>query len=239
MKPPLPLYDITPFTLLDFPGKTACIFWFSGCNMRCPYCYNPDILFCRGKVPYSRAASFLESRTGLLDGVIFSGGECTLHPSLFSYAELVKDTGMLIKTDTNGSRPDVIAQLLESSLLDYVALDFKAPERRYKQVSGRALFNEFHKTLHLLIASEIPFEVRTTVHPHLLDKEDILEMTRILEEAGYRGTYYLQQAIDHGNTLNKLPEPGHCPWLASITSSMFQVSLRNTESSLHFGSPAP
>lgn len=113
-----PVSNITPFTLLDYPGKSACIFWYSGCNMRCLYCYNPEIVFGKGKFSFPEMISFLETRKGLLDAVVFSGGECLIHKNIVEQIRTVKEMGFLVKVDTNGSSPKVLSELLEQNLLD-------------------------------------------------------------------------------------------------------------------------
>ena len=99
------IHSFTPFTLLDYPDKSACILWFAGCNMKCDYCYNPEIVFGKGAFYFSEIISFLKSRSNLLDAVVFSGGECLIHKDIISFIKLVKSLGLLIKVDTNGSQP--------------------------------------------------------------------------------------------------------------------------------------
>ncbi len=197
------IYSITPFTLLDYPDKTACILWFAGCNMRCLYCYNPDIVLGKGKISDNEALKFISSRKGLLDGVVFSGGESTLHKNIISLATEIKKIGMLIKVDTNGSNPHMIKSLLQNQLVDYIALDFKGTADSYKQITQSDLFQRFEETLLLLLNSTIKFEIRTTVHSELTDKKDLLWMQQYLETKGYRGKYYLQ------NTINNVPTLGN------------------------------
>ena len=105
------IYSITPFTLLDYPNKTACVLWFAGCNMRCVYCYNPDIVLGRGKIDFNEVILFLQKRKLLLDGVVFSGGECTIHKGIELYLEKIKQMGFAVKIDTHGSSPSVIKKL--------------------------------------------------------------------------------------------------------------------------------
>ena len=198
------LYNITPFTLLDYPEKIACILWFAGCNMRCSYCYNPEIVLGKGHINYSDALAFLESRKHLLDGVVLSGGECTLHKGILPLIEQIRSMGLLVKIDTNGSNPPILAKLLKKKLIDYVALDFKAPESKFYDITKSHLFSGFESTLSLLIRSGIAFEVRTTVHADLLNIEDLVGMIAYLEEAGYRGNYYIQHFINNTITLQKL-----------------------------------
>lgn len=198
------LYNITPFTLLDYPEKIACILWFAGCNMRCSYCYNPDIVYGKGHINYSDALTFIHSRKHLLDGVVLSGGECTLHKGILPLIEQIRLMGLLVKVDTNGSNPPILAKLLQKKLIDYVALDFKAPENKFYEITKSHLYNGFESTLSLLINADIAFEVRTTVHADLLNLEDLTGMISYLEEKGYRGIYYIQYFINNTDTLQKL-----------------------------------
>jgi pyruvate formate lyase activating enzyme len=122
----LAVYNITPFTLLDYPDKTACIVWFAGCNMRCVYCYNVDIVRGKGRMSYDEVYGFLDTRRGLLDAVVLSGGECLMHRSIESFIIELKKRNLLVKIDTNGSYPLVLSKLINEQLIDYVALDFKA-----------------------------------------------------------------------------------------------------------------
>lgn len=199
--------DITPLTYLDYPRKAACILWFSGCNLRCPYCYNPDLATAL-RDSSQDVLAFLRERQGFLDAVVLSGGESTLNPDIRELCREIKALGYAVKVDTNGSNPDVLAGLLRDGLLDYVAIDNKMPSARsWKVLGGDRLFDRFSLSLGHLLASGIDFEVRTTVHPDLLDEGDILQMIREARDLGYRGTYYLQFFFDTGNTLGHLPPP--------------------------------
>jgi len=199
-----PIYSLTPFTLLDYPHKSACILWFAGCNMRCLYCYNPRIVFGKGIISFENAIQFLKGRKQLLDAVVFSGGECLLHKKSIAFIAEVKKMGFLIKIDTNGSKPEVLDELIKKKLINYVALDFKAMPQKFEKITQSKLFTPFEKSLHLLLKSNIPFEVRTTVHSDLLKKEDITEMIFYLENAGYIGNYYIQHFVNGVETIKKL-----------------------------------
>ena len=199
-----PIYNLTPFTLLDYPHKTACILWFAGCNMRCLYCYNPEIVFGKGIISYENAIKFLEGRKQLLDAVVLSGGECLLHKNSRAFIDQVKKMGFLIKIDTNGSKPDVLEDLIKRELIDYVALDFKAMPGNFEMITQSKLFMTFEQSLNVLLQSNIEFEIRTTVHSDLLKKEDIVEMISYLENAGYTGNYYIQHFINDAITIEKL-----------------------------------
>lgn len=200
------MFSISPFTLLDFPDRTACILWFVGCNMRCGYCYNPEIVLGKGKLSWGHVQEFLLSRRGLLDGVVFSGGECTIHPQIIPYAREVKAMGFEVKIDTNGSRPEVLHQLLEEKLVDYIALDFKAMAGNYWKITRSDLFLAFEKSLEILLASTVRFEVRTTVHSELLSHKDLDQMENWLREKGYTGSYFLQHFRGDKETLQGLGE---------------------------------
>jgi pyruvate formate lyase activating enzyme len=191
-----PFHAITPFTLLDFPGRSACILWVAGCNMRCGYCHNPDIVLGEGKLTEEDALAFMRRRQGLLDGIVLSGGEATTWPGLADFAAMAKTLGFAVKLDTNGLRPDVVARLLDRRLIDQVALDYKAPAARFEKVTGTLAFARFARTLDLLCRqSDVPFDVRTTVHDALLDENDVLDITIDLARRGYSGTLAVQQAV--------------------------------------------
>ena len=199
-----PIYSITPFTLLDYAHKSACILWFAGCNMRCLYCYNPEIVMGKGTISFEKALTFLHSRKNLLDAVVFSGGECLLHKNSIQLITEVKKMGFLVKIDTNGSRPEVLQQLLENQLIDYVALDFKAMPVHFEKITQSNLFLPFEKSLRLLVESGLAFEVRTTVHSDLIDKNHMQTMIKYLEQQNYQGNYYIQHFVNGVTTLEKL-----------------------------------
>ncbi|MGX1639613.1 anaerobic ribonucleoside-triphosphate reductase activating protein [Sphingobacterium sp. NPDC055431] len=203
------LYDITPFTLLDYPNKAACILWFVGCNMRCQYCYNPDIVFGKGKIGIDQAEAFLKSRKGLLQAVVFSGGECTMHPDMMSLVKIAKSLGYLIKVDTNGARPKLIKSLIDNDLLDYVALDFKGLGERFHEITVSGSFEAFEETLGILLNANIQFEVRTTAHSQLLSAADLQGMLKFLEDRGYRNNYYLQKALNNVKMIAELGDSNY------------------------------
>lgn len=198
------LYDLTPFTLLDFPDTPAAIFWFAGCNLRCVYCYNPDIVFGEAHIDEEEALAFLKKRTGLLEGVVLSGGECTLYPNLISFCVAIKAFGYKIKLDTNGMRPDVINSLIESELIDYVALDYKATDDKMSKICAGGSEKRFWESFELLKSSSIAYEVRTTFHPDLLSDEEIVTMAKALKDKGYGREFYVQLFQEGEGTLGNL-----------------------------------
>lgn len=226
----LPIYAVTPFTMLDFSGKTACIVWFSGCNMRCGYCHNPQIVKSRGRFEQSRVFEFLEARRGLLDGVVLSGGEATLYPGIVDFARRVKDMGFAVKLDTNGTRPDIVQELLSAGLIDYVALDYKAPREKFVAVTQCDDWDAFSTTLSLLMAQDkVRYELRTTVHISLLSEDDINSIITDLDQRSYRGTYYIQNYVNNNRpTLSPLPERNrHLSRMAISQPKGFEVKFRN------------
>jgi len=202
-----PLYDITAFTLLDFPDIPAAIVWFAGCNLRCLYCYNPDIVLGEGRISIEQALSILAKRVGFLEGVVLSGGECTLYSDLIPFCLSIKEMGYKIKMDTNGMRPDVIRQLLEKNLLDYVALDYKAPDSKMNDICGGGSEKRFWQSFDTLQSFNVSFEVRTTFHPDLLSEEEIITMSNKLKAMGYQNPFYVQLFRESVETLGMVDAP--------------------------------
>jgi len=196
------LYEITPFSLLDYPGEMSCIAWFAGCNMRCVFCHNPQIVESRGDKEDEELLVFLRKRVGKLSAVVFSGGEATLYAGLPDLIRQVKEMGFKIKLDTNGSRPEILRGLLDQGLLDYVAMDFKCvPEKAERLIGTGKLWEPFHQSLTMMIDAAdrgLTFEVRTTVHPDLMGEEDLNWIIGDLDAAGYKGTYYVQNVVSTG-----------------------------------------
>lgn len=207
------VYAITPFTLLDFPDEIACIVWLSKCNLRCVYCHNPEIVFGEGKISEATCFEFLEKRKGQLTGVVFSGGEPTLFKDLPRYMGKARELGFKIKLDTNGSSPDVVKDIVGMKLVDYVALDYKCPANRAKELLGTDNFvGAFEESLAFLInarnENKLGMEIRTTFHADLMDEDDIATIINDLEGRGYEGNYYVQNLVSFGNkTIGNIAEP--------------------------------
>ena len=196
---------ITPFTLLDYPHKSACILWYVGCNMRCLYCYNPEIVLGKGTISFVEVKQFLHKRKGLLDAVVFSGGECLIHKNIVEHIRELKELGFKIKVDTNGSKPSVLKQLLEEKLVDYIALDFKSLPKNFENITKSNLFKPFEDSFKTLLNSSIDFEIRTTYHSDLISVAEINEMIAYLTTNHYTGNYYIQQFKNDVKTLGDLP----------------------------------
>jgi pyruvate formate lyase activating enzyme len=214
-------------TMLDYPDQLACIVWFSGCSMHCPYCYNPDIVNAEtGSMVEADLFCFLNQRRGLLDGVVLSGGECTDYLNIVSVCRDIKKLGFKIKLDTNGTNPNTLSELLCSDLIDYVALDYKAPESKFKDVTGYRAFEPFSRSLDLLINSSVQFEVRTTVHTGILSEIDINDIIKDLVKRGYNNCYYLQKFVEATNTLGLVPSQKKWIDISSLSSDL-RVIIRS------------
>lgn len=178
-------------TLVDYPGKVAAILFLPYCNMSCAYCHNKVLL--EQEVPHveeEEVLSFLKKRSGILDGVVITGGEPTLHRELPELIKKIKSFSYSIKLDTNGTNPDMLAELVSNRMVDYVAMDIKAPPERYPEVAGKNIDVEaVQRSVQFLLKGDSDYEFRTTFAP-MLQKEDILKIATWI-----RGTrrYYLQQ----------------------------------------------
>ncbi|WP_227873976.1 anaerobic ribonucleoside-triphosphate reductase activating protein [Flavobacterium nackdongense] len=222
-----PIYSLTPFTLLDYPHKSACILWFAGCNMRCLYCYNPEIVLGKGSLSFEKILSFLQSRKNLLDAVVFSGGECLLHKKIIDLISQVKKMGFLVKIDTNGSSPEVMQQLLNQNWVDYIALDYKAPKSKFQSITKSDLYDSFEETFDLILESRIPFEVRTTYHSDLLTENDLTAMIQFLESKNYVGNYYIQYFKNNVETLSKLNHSNNKIDCEKLSTPTIKISIRD------------
>ena len=166
-------------TLLDYPGKIACTVFLGGCNFRCPFCHNGELLDSGAEsiMDEQELLEFLSKRRGLLDAVCISGGEPALQKDLAPFLEKVKQMGYLIKLDTNGSRPEVLKWLAESKLLDYVAMDIKNSPERYVQTAGAAVqMEKVEESILYLLEDHVDYELRTTVVAQLHDVYEISRM---------------------------------------------------------------
>ncbi len=182
-------------TLIDYPGKVAAMVYTIGCNFRCPYCHNPELVdeTVETRVPESEVLSFLETRRGLLDGLVITGGEPTMHDGLLLFMRTVKAKGFLVKLDSNGTRPDVLREAIRKRVVDYIAMDIKAPLRKYEQVVARPVdTGAIMESIQLLLKGRIEYEFRTTLVKALTPPQDILEMGNEIRGAK---AYYLQKFI--------------------------------------------
>ena len=189
---------INKFTLVDYPGKIACIIFVGNCNFICPYCHNPFLVVDPESQPLisdSDFFTFLEKRIGKLDAVVISGGEPTLRKELLIFLQKIKELGFLIKIDTNGSNPEIVKKLYNDGYLDYLGIDYKYPLNKYSELTRT---NSAHvglsvqKTIAFAVNSKIPYDIRTTVHKELLSYEDLNIMRKELTGLGVE-EWMLQQ----------------------------------------------
>ena len=183
-------------TGLDFPGLVSAIVFTQGCNFRCPYCHNAHLIVPRPPAPglsEEDALAFLEKRKGLLDGLVISGGEPTIQPGLAAFCRSAKELGYKIKLDTNGSRPQVVRDLLENGLVDYVALDCKTlPKQYHPQLSPEEdATGKLLGTLAVLKAFAVEREFRTTCVAPFVSEETICGLAGLL---GNDAPWFLQKA---------------------------------------------
>ena len=156
-------------SLIDYPGLISCVLFVPGCNYTCFYCHNRSLIDGSHILMTPQYVSeFLKKRAGLLDGVVISGGEPTLQNDLIPFMQMIQGLGYQIKLDTNGSHPDLVEEIINLRLCDYIAVDYKAPAERYPEFCGFGSdADQVIKTIRLLSESDVPFEVRTTVIPQL------------------------------------------------------------------------
>ena len=205
-------------TLLDYPGKTACTVFTGGCNFRCPFCQNTPLVLRPGEEPDIGEESFLaflEKRQGLLDGVVVSGGEPTLQPELPDFLQKIKALGYAVKLDTNGGKPEVLASLLDSGLVDYVAMDIKNSPEKYALTAGVPELDlaPIRESAALLLERGCG-EFRTTVVQELHTPEDMAAIGSWLTGAE---RYFIQNFRDSGDILS--------PGLHPCTKDQLQALL--------------
>ena len=168
------------FSLIDYPGLISAVIFTQGCNFRCPYCHNPELVlpdkFGRS-IDSEYILDFLNSRTGKLDGVVLTGGEPTLQLDLLPFLRKIKELSFMIKLDTNGGRSEVIQNALAENLLDFIAMDIKAPLNSYSAVSGVEVdINSIVKSINLIFDSGVDYQFRTTIVPKLHTKKMVKEL---------------------------------------------------------------
>ena len=189
------VYNLTKFTTTDYVGHLSCVIWFIKCNFRCEYCYNDDLVYSKeGNYSLDECLEFLKTRVGLLDAVVLSGGEATVH-KLVDFCKEIKKLGLKIKLDTNATNFKQIKELTSLNLIDYMAIDFKATKDKFYEITKTNMYEDYIKTIEYLINIDFHFEIRTTVHSQLLSSHDINKMIEILESLDYKNTYYLQNFL--------------------------------------------
>ncbi|MFH1233082.1 MAG: anaerobic ribonucleoside-triphosphate reductase activating protein [Patescibacteria group bacterium] len=201
------------FSLLDYPEKISAIIFTQGCNFRCQFCYNPMLVLPihskGGNFKYQKDHPlynegdlfvFLKSRVGKLDAVVITGGEPTIHKDLIDFIVKIKKLGFLIKLDTNGTHPEVVKKLIDQKLLDYIAMDIKAPKEKYQKVVGlRVDWEKIKKSIKIITSSNLPYEFRTTVAPELFSQSDISSIGKLIKGAD---KWYLRKFKSNMDLIN-------------------------------------
>jgi len=183
-------------SLIEYPGKLSCIVFTQGCNFRCPYCHNPELVLPEKFLPLMEKEeifSFLEKRKVYLDAVVITGGEPCIHGGLADFAREVKRAGYLVKLETNGAFPGVVGELADKNLIDCVAMDVKAPPDKYELLTGvKTDMKKIEESIEIIMKSGIDYEFKTTVVFPLLCKEDFTAIGEMIKGARI---HYLQHFV--------------------------------------------
>ena len=187
--------DVSPFSIVDFPDHISAVLFLQGCPWRCPFCYNTSLQSLKANADgiwtFEKFYQFVEHRKGVLDAVVFSGGEPLMQKKLYQAVQKIKDLDYTVGLHTGGYYPTRLKEVLP--LIDWVGLDVKAPKRKYKLVTGGFdAFEAMSESLNMLIESNVAFECRTTCDPRELDVSDLFEIGMFLKGAGVK-EYYLQK----------------------------------------------
>lgn len=184
------------FSLIDYPGKICAIIFTQGCNFRCPYCHNPELInpnVSKNIISKEEVLSFLKKRKGKLDAVEITGGEPTVQEGLVELLREVKDIGYLVKLDSNGSHPEVIEKVIKLKIADYLAMDVKAPLEKYPEVTcSNVDISGITRSIELVKNSGLGYEFRTTIVKSQLRKENIIEIGKLIKGAKL---YILQKFV--------------------------------------------
>lgn len=196
-------------TLLDYPGKVACTIFTQGCNFRCPFCHNSDLLGQEGPepIPEETLMAFLRKRVGLLDAVCITGGEPTLQKDLARFLGEIKALGYLVKLDTNGGKPEVLKALVEAGLVDYVAMDIKNSPDRYGETVGvpKIHLAPIEQSMQYLLEGHVDFEFRTTVADELHGEEEFTAIGKWLQTLSPEKKcekFFIQPYVDRESVLS-------------------------------------
>ena len=194
---------IDKFSLLDYDEKVSAVLFSPACNFRCPFCHNGEsVLNANTPIPFDEILDYLKSRVGLIDAVVFTGGEPTIMPELVERIKKVKELGFLIKLDTNGTNPGIVEELLNEGLLDYIAMDIKNSEARYAETAGcpGIRMENIKKTIKIIENSSINYEFRTTLVKEFHNEKSIREMAELVRGAK---RLFLQKFVDREGVIQK------------------------------------
>lgn len=192
---------LNKLSLIDFPDTVSAVVFTMGCNFRCPFCHNPELVIpdqFNEPIAEEELFEFLSKRKGLLDGVVVSGGEPTIHNDLPEFIEKIKKIGFKVKLDTNGTNPEVINKLVQNNLLDFIAMDIKAPLKKYKTLTGcETNIKNLEESIKIIKNSAVRFQFRNTMVKPLLSDNDAIEIVKIVET-----DVKFQEFISHNKILD-------------------------------------
>ena len=195
---------VDKFSLVDYDEKISCTLFLHDCNFRCPFCHNSALVTGQAPIQISEEEilKYLHSRIGVIDAVVITGGEPTLHKELPDFIRKVKEMGYLIKLDTNGTNPDMLIDLVNNNLLDYVAVDIKNSKEKYALTTGLKTLNldNVIKTVDFLLENHVDYEFRTTLVNEYHTIEDIRKIGEWIKGAKH---YRLQKFIDNENCIQR------------------------------------
>ena len=197
------IVGIDKLSLLDYEDKVACVLFSRACNFRCPFCHNGDsVLNADEEINFDDILAYLKTRVGLIDAVVFSGGEPTLEPNLEEMMMKVKELGFLIKLDTNGTNPELLEKLIENKVVDYVAMDIKNSPSLYAETSGVTNINldKIKKSISILINKAPDYEFRTTLVKEFHEKMNYDSFLEFIKGAK---VLYLQKFVDREGCIVK------------------------------------
>ena len=186
------LKGLEKLTLIDYPGNMACTVFVFGCNFRCGFCHNPELVIDDGReiIKQEDFFNFLKERKEFLEGVCITGGEPTLYDELPDFIRKIKEMGYLVKLDTNGTNPDMLEKLIKEKLIDYIAMDVKAPIEKYEKIANAEVDKKkIKKSVEIIKNSGLDYEFRTTATPDLI-QDDFLKIAEWLKGSK---NYYIQQ----------------------------------------------
>ena len=186
-------------SMIDWDGMLTAVVFLSGCNWRCPYCHNSDLWEIKSEVSEDEFFSYLSKRKNWLDGVVILGGEPLISRDVIPFAEKIKKEGLKVKVDTNGSKPDVLEEIMKKNLADYVAMDIKTrlTEEKYALATGVSEpLDNVKKSIKLLLEGSVDFEFRTTMVPEIVDEDDLIFNLSFIPA----GTRYILQQFSPDNT---------------------------------------
>ena len=212
------------FSVIDYPGKIVATIFTAGCNFRCPFCHNPELVLpekIKDQPMFSEEKffDFLGQRKKLLDGICITGGEPTIHDDLVDFIRQIKEKGYLVKLDSNGSRPEILRQLLKDHLVDYLAMDIKTSKEKYSLGAGVEINLDTIEESIKLVQQFPEYEFRTTVAPNIVEEDDILKVGQWLKGA----KLYALQQYHADKTIDPDYEKVE-PYPDEVLEKMFQIA---------------